>query len=179
MSQLKEFEKRKLEELFYHDKDNAGKDAEIGKLRKRIQWIIGVMKSDDLGTAPFVFKRNRDYWPGMKKDLMEVYGEDKLAFFRGRDSNYHKFVEVTEGMFNDKLKRFAYEEMFKMKEDMMGHMQKLLGKGGGRGARMLKHGSTMKPPKHQNTFSRIEEKEKMKSYQSPKAAKIPARNVQK
>ena len=161
LAELKEFEKRKLEELFYHDKDNAGKDAEIGKLRKRIQWIIGIMKGDELGAAPFVFKRNRDYWPGMKKDLVEVYGEDKLAFFRGRDSNYHKYVEVHEGLFNDKLKKFAYDEMYKMKDDMMGHVQKLLGKGGGRGGRMLKHGSTLKTPKHQNTFSRMDVKEKM------------------
>ena len=77
--------------MFYHDKDSAGKDAKIAKFRQRIQWIIKIMKEDELGVAPFIFKRNRDYWPDMKEDMVRVYGEDKIAYFKGRETTFTKY----------------------------------------------------------------------------------------
>ena len=116
------------------------------------------MKNDNLGVAPFIFKRNRDYWPDMKEDMVQgFYGEDKLAYFKGRESNYFKYVEVNDGIFNDKLRKFAYEEMFKLKEEMSSHVQKLMKGGGGRG-RMVVRDNSLKQSKtkKQTSFSRME-----------------------
>ena len=49
------------------------------------------MKEDELGVAPFIFKRNRDYWPDMKEDMVRVYGEDKIAYFKGRETTFTKY----------------------------------------------------------------------------------------
>ena len=88
MDELKEFETQKLEELFYHNKENQGKQPQIGKFRQRIEWIIKILKEDRLGMAPFVFKPNRDYWPDMREGHMKIYGEDKLKYFKDKERNH-------------------------------------------------------------------------------------------
>lgn len=69
---LMEFEKGKLLELQNYAMNNDGKETYISKLKYRIREFAADQIDQNLGVAPFIYGKGRDYWPEMDEQRVAI-----------------------------------------------------------------------------------------------------------
>ena len=79
---MKEFERNKLLELQTYAQQNEGKDTYISKLKYRLREFTAEQLEQNLGVAPFVFGKGKEYWPEMDEQRTPIDRKTKFLLER-------------------------------------------------------------------------------------------------